>query len=194
VASGARLFDLDGTLWDSFTFYASVAAESGAITAQAAREALAGGENVMKLVDRLGVPRRALVTALGRSTTLAPHGGLDDAIAHLAARGHPLGVVTNLSGTLAVPILERLNLDRYFAVLVHAGSGAGRKPDPRPILVALERLGAQPGPAHIYVGDHHGDQTAADSAGIRFAWAGWGYGAPRPDATLLNAPEDLLAL
>jgi len=36
VAAGARLFDLDGTLWDSFAFYSAIVSRGGAITAEAA--------------------------------------------------------------------------------------------------------------------------------------------------------------
>lgn len=195
MASGARLFDLDGTLWDSFTFYAAIAAEGGAITAETAREALISGESVMKLIARLGLRRSVMASALERSTAaVAPHEGMVAVLDKLASRGHPLGVVTNLSGSIALPVLERLGLADRFGVVVHAGSGAGHKPSPGPILAALARFGAVAGPTHAYIGDHRGDQEAADAAGVRFAWAGWGYGTPRAGAVIVRRPADILDL
>lgn len=195
MAPGARLFDLDGTLWDSFAFYGAVAAEQGTITAEAARDALIAGENVVTLMDRLGLGRRALASALARSTSVVmPHDGMAAVLEKLAARGHPLGVVTNLSGSIALPVIERLGLAERFGVVVHAGSGAGRKPSQRPILAALTELGMVASASHVYVGDHLADQEAAEAAGLRFAWAGWGYGTPPRGTAVLRDPAAILEL
>jgi phosphoglycolate phosphatase-like HAD superfamily hydrolase len=37
-------------------------------------------------------------------------------------------------------------------------------------------LGKEPSPKSFYVGDSLGDAAAAAAAGMRFAWAAYGYG------------------
>ena len=49
----------------------------------------------------------------------------------------------------------------------------GQKPDPDPLLLALERLGARPGDA-AYVGDSPYDMAAAKAAGLYAVGVSWG--------------------
>lgn len=196
MVTGARLFDLDGTLWDSYAFYSTIASEDGTTTSDAARAALLAGENVVALMRRLGLTRSAFRASLARHTeAVVPTLGMATVLDELQRRGNRLAVVTNVAGWIAEPVLHQLGFSDLFPVVVHAGSGAGKKPSPEPILAALDRLGTTDAfPAHVYIGDMEDDHRAAARAGIQFAWAKWGYGDPPSGVTVLRRPSDILRL
>lgn len=196
MAAGARLFDLDGTLWDSYAFYSAIASEQGTITAEVARAALLGGENIVALMRRLALPRTRLSALLERpSPPVVPQAGMAEVLDELRRRGHPLAVVTNLAGWIAEPIVHHLGFSDVFRVVIHAGSRAGEKPNPQPILSALGRLGiSDVSAAHAYIGDMEADHLAAARAGVRFAWATWGYGDAPAGVAVLRRPADILEL
>ena len=60
---------------------------------------------------------------------------------------------------------EVLPLERYFETVVTGDDTERHKPDPEPLLLALERLGASPSAA-AYVGDSPFDIRAAKAAGM----------------------------
>ena len=72
---------------------------------------------------------------------------------------------------LAFEVLPQL--ERYFDVVVGADDTERHKPDPEPILLALERLGAAPEDA-AYVGDSPFDIRAAKAAGVAAIGVTWG--------------------
>lgn len=83
---------------------------------------------------------------------------------------------------------------KYFDAVVTEKMTSKHKPDPDPILLAMEKLSASP-ESSVYVGDTINDMKAAHNAGIKFAGAL--YGSSQPDKIrdadfLLEKPEDLL--
>jgi putative hydrolase of the HAD superfamily len=93
--------------------------------------------------------------------------GVVDALRRLRAHGLALAVVANWDYGLHGH-LERHGLARWFDAAVTSADAGARKPDPRPFLVALERLGVEPGRA-VHVGDHRPhDEVGARAAGLRF--------------------------
>jgi HAD superfamily hydrolase (TIGR01509 family) len=92
---------------------------------------------------------------------------VEDALARLRSLGLELAVVGNWDCRLPEH-LERLGLAGHFtAIVTSAGAGAA-KPDPRPFLAALERLGVAPERA-LHVGDSAADEEGARAAGMQFA-------------------------
>jgi pyrophosphatase PpaX len=89
-------------------------------------------------------------------------------------------------------------LHRYFDVIVTADDTSEHKPKPTPILLALERLGAEP-EAAIYVGDSPFDIEAGNAAGTATAAVTWGIfsradlQASRP-TYVLSRPQEIVAL
>ncbi len=81
------------------------------------------------------------------------------------ARGRPLGVVSNKAGGFLRREVEHLGWGHHFRTVVGAGDAAADKPDPAPILHALDMIGVQAGPAVWYVGDTALDMTTAHAAG-----------------------------
>jgi putative hydrolase of the HAD superfamily len=64
--------------------------------------------------------------------------------------------------------LGRAGLDGFFAAVVSSADAGAPKPDRRPFLLALERLGVEPGRA-LHCGDEPADEEGAAAAGLRFA-------------------------
>jgi HAD superfamily hydrolase (TIGR01509 family) len=95
--------------------------------------------------------------------------GALETLAALRARGLALAVVSNWDVGLAEH-LERLGVDDLFSVVVTSAEAGAAKPDPAPFLLALKRLGVQPGRA-LHVGDEDEDEQGAAQAGMKFAAA-----------------------
>jgi len=176
MADRAFIFDLDGTLWRSHEWYATVLGEVGGVEAADVLDRLAAGENLFRLAEAAGVSSARLVTACRRRTdSLVLYDGVREALEGLAQAGCRLGIVTSLARRIAEPALADLRLEAYF----EATEFAARKPSPTPLLAALRRLGCEGNQRHYYVGDMPNDARCAAGAGISFAWASYGYG-PRP--------------
>jgi len=204
------LFDLDGTLLDSVELIlASYRHTALAHRGEAPDDAvwLAG----------LGTPLRAqlrhlsddpaeieAMTATYRDHNLAnhdrmvrPYDGVVDAVRGLAARG-TLGLVTSKLRQGALRGLRVAGLEGVFSVVIGADDVDRHKPDPAPVLAAVERLGAELA-ATVFIGDSPHDMAAGRAAGVRTAAALWG---PFPRETLaphrpdywLYTPADLATL
>ncbi|MBV8575499.1 MAG: HAD-IA family hydrolase [Acetobacteraceae bacterium] len=78
----------------------------------------------------------------------------------------PMGVVSNKSGRYLRAEIAHLGWSSYFGAVVGAGDAKADKPDPAPLLMALEQLGAEPANSVWYLGDTATDMQAARAAGI----------------------------
>lgn len=194
----ALLFDLDGTLVDSvpdlLTAVNSVlAADDRAPLDRAAITAMIGN-GARKLMERaylytggLPAPRHdgetVIETLYDRfmevygdhptaETTLYP--GVVDTLTALHAAGHPMAVVTNKPEQPALALLKKLDLLKFFSVVIGGGSTPVLKPDPLPLTTALERLSATGRPA-VMIGDSINDSAAARAAGLPCVCVTFGY-------------------
>jgi putative hydrolase of the HAD superfamily len=102
--------------------------------------------------------------------------GAREALARLRGLGLELAVVGNWDRRLAEH-LERLGIAPFFRAIVTSAEAGAAKPDPRPFVVALERLGVGPDRA-LHVGDSPADEDGARAAGLHFL--------PAPLATLAD--------
>ena len=193
----AIVFDLDGTLIDSAP---DLQAAINRMLAQLGRsplsvDAVTGmiGDGVPKLIERAltatgGIPDDGTADALagwvarfgddyeGCGFPLTrPFAGVIEVLAELHAAGFPLAICTNKPQVATVEILKRLGLARFFnAVLGGDALNGVRKPDPRPLLAAIEALGVAPGEA-VMVGDHLNDLACARGAGTPAILCAYGY-------------------
>jgi putative hydrolase of the HAD superfamily len=88
------------------------------------------------------------------------------AVEALAAQGRRLAVVSNWDVSLP-PLLVRLGLATHLETVVHSAGVGASKPDPKPFLVALARLGLSSDEC-VHVGDDPvNDGAGAAAAGLR---------------------------
>jgi len=97
---------------------------------------------------------------------VTPHAEVDALLDELGRR-YRLASITNGNVEIA-----RLPLGRHFPVAIAAGELLAPKPDPRPFLAALARLGTPPSRA-LHVGDSWAeDALPARRLGMQAAWIG----------------------
>ena len=206
----AVLFDLDGTLVDTVglilsSMHAAFEGHPGRRPTEA--EWIAGmgkplrvqlaefvaPEQLEQVVDRYRTHQQANHDRMTRAFE-----GAVEAVARLKGRGHAIGIVTSKFVQPAERTLRYVGLDPYVDVVVGADSVPRTKPDPFPVLHALERLGRTP-PRALFVGDSPHDITAGNAAGIVTAAALWGACsreclAPAGPAHWLAAVEEVTGL
>jgi phosphoglycolate phosphatase len=213
-APRAALFDLDGTLLDTAP---DLAAALNALLAEEQRAALAlhtvrpHVSNGAIAVLRTGFPEldihgeaferlrlrflqhyRATLTV---HTRLFP--GYEAVLATLEEHRMPWGIITNKAAWLTEPLLDALGLRTRAACVLSGDTLPERKPHPRPLLVAAQRIGVAPA-ACVYVGDALRDVQAARAAGMVPLGVRFGYlnAADEPEswpvAGWLNEPQELL--
>lgn len=196
----AVLWDLDGTLVDSA---GDIAAAMDRTLLRTGREPLGErmvrtfiGEGARKLVDRCvvaagGTPQHDDLAVFfeeygqGLVVQTRVYAGLG---AVLDAVRSPMAIVTNKPEGFSRSIADRLNLTRYFPVIVGGDTLAVRKPDPGPLVEALRQLGAEQG---VMVGDGPADVGAARALGMRMVGVGWGIAAPVGADRLVETAEGL---
>lgn len=198
------LFDFDGTIVDSGAIIMASFRHAAQEVLQ--REiadiqvtAMLGGASLHEQMAAIAPDRvEELVVAYRRHNEplheeLECCAGMLDVLDRLHAEGRRLGIVTAKRRATVELAFARLPLRDYFEVIVGADDTARHKPDPEPILLALERLGAAREDA-VYVGDSPFDVGAARAAGVHAIGVTWGGIHPMDDAdTLVSTPEELLA-
>lgn len=193
MALQAVLLDLDGTVWDSFPWYAQIVAEETGYPRGDLLEELRHGGNIISLTRMQGIsPSRFAKLCKLQAENLALFPGVRAGIEGLASQNTPMAAVSNLPRRLAGPMLVGTNLRGFFSETTYAAG----KPSPSAILTALGNLGVVPGPDCLYVGDQRVDAECARRAGISFAWASYGYAVdhPEPSAPALSRLDELLQL
>lgn len=180
------VFDLDGTLIDSVADIAAAAnatlAEIGVppLSVKQARGFVGAGAPVF-------VERMARARGLSDPASLVPRflyhyeravdqavifDGVEAALAALKGQGHRLGLCTNKPQKPTRAVLAHLGWRDMFEVVFSGDSLPLRKPDPAPLLAALDALGD--GPA-VYVGDGEVDSETAARAQVPFLLFTQGY-------------------
>lgn len=182
----ALLFDLDGTLVDSYRDIgihlnrtlrdfglAQVNVEDvRGMVGGGARELLRRFFSDGLLEEALGVFRDYYMKEPVIHTK--PFEGVREALSYAKSRGVELAVVTNKMEVLSRAILEELGLSDYFSLVVGGDTFREKKPSPMPVLEALSSLRLS-SPEAIMVGDTEADMTAGRLAGVKRALAKWGY-------------------
>jgi len=100
--------------------------------------------------------------------------GVSEVVGRFDRLGLKQGVCTNKFERPSRMILEHLKLMPPIADLAGADTFPVRKPDPRHILMLVERMGSAPDRA-VMVGDSIHDVHAAHGAGLPAVLVSWGY-------------------
>lgn len=194
------LFDLDGTLVDSGAIIlASFKHAARTVLARDVEEeqiaALVGGSN---LHDQMRVLSPAHVDELVRvyrehnrplHDELEAFDGVEELIETLSGQGRKLGIVTAKGRQTVDLAFAVLSLENYFDAVVTADMTDRHKPDPAPVLKALELLESEPADA-AFVGDSPYDIAAGKAAGVFTVAVSWGK--IHPEERLLEAGADVL--
>src|SRR6476620_2519518 len=210
MRSPVVLFDLDGTVIDSGAIIL-------ASMRHAAREVLGvevpdeqlmaavGGPGLEAQMQALSPDRAAELVTVYRAHNEPLHdeltccAGMDEVLVRLKAEGRRLGIVTAKRRQTVELAFARIPIAHLFETVVGGDETARNKPDPEPLLLALERMGARADEA-AYVGDAPFDIQAAKAAGLFSIGVTWGgiharerLEAEGPDA-LVNKAEELLGV
>jgi phosphoglycolate phosphatase len=188
------LFDLDGTLIDSVVDLSNAVnylrADLGLAPLDQAKVKSFVGDGALLLVKR-SLPE-SLFEEIHIRTFLdyyrqhlvehtRPYPGILDCLE--SCRDRAMAVVTNKPVELTQEILVRLDLLRFFPVVIGGDSCFTKKPDSLPVRQALLDLDRSPDTA-LMIGDHANDLLAGRAAGTRTCFCQWGLGSHR------DAPRD----
>jgi HAD superfamily hydrolase (TIGR01509 family) len=204
----AVLFDWDGTLVDSaqrtYRCYVGVFSGFGIAYDHAAFERTYSPDWYRTYED-VGLPRELWKEADARwlscyetEASRLVQGALET-LERLRSRGLRQGLVSSGDGTRVRREVAALGLERFFGAVVCGGETARRKPDPEPLLLALERLGLPPAET-AYVGDSPEDVAMAKAAGAFAVGVPGGFpnrealAAARPDVLAQSLEEALPVL
>lgn len=129
---------------------------------------------------------------------IRPFEGVRQTLEALLDGGFRLGIVTSKAAAGTARSLAACSLpEAWFEAIVTADEPVPHKPDPAPVLLALERMEATPAAA-AYIGDSVWDMRSGRAAGVRTVAALWGpfsedeLAAERPDL-MIDRPSDLLS-
>ena len=203
------LFDLDGTLIDSGAII--LASMRHAVTTGLGRripdEELGlsiGGQGIVAQMNAIDAEHADALLEAYRvhndelHETLEAFDALLDVLPTLRQEGRQLGLVTaKRHRTVALAFDRFPALASAFDVVVAHEDTERHKPEPEPVLLAVEKLGGSTQEA-VYVGDSPFDIGAARAAGVFAVAVGWGGIHPderllaeEPDA-FVRTPEELL--
>lgn len=189
----AYLFDLDGTLVDTAPdimagLNVSLAAHGYPLVDEALTRNWVG-HGIARLIEQAlahhgkPMPPQALCESMLKrfrdhyrahiADLGGPYPGVLDALDALSGQA-ALAVVTNKPGFLTAPLLEALDLARYFGATVAGDTLARPKPAPDPALHACEVLGVDIRRA-LFVGDSVTDVQCARAAGCDVVCVRGGY-------------------
>ena len=190
----AVLFDLDGTLVDSAP---DLHAAANKLLKEENRRAVSLdeitwmiGDGVPKLVERAfeatgdAITDGGLEALAGRylefyephsADLTVPFPGGMECLKRLKDAGYALAVCTNKPYGATMEILDSLGISEHLSVVIGGDTLPGiKKPDPRHLQAALEKLGVSAHEA-VMIGDNANDVNAAKGASIPVIVCRFGY-------------------
>ncbi|MFH1402891.1 MAG: HAD family hydrolase [Candidatus Altiarchaeota archaeon] len=179
----AVLFDWDGTLYDIFDFmvttYTEVMRERGVRTWT--REEYRNNFRIewRDMLEEMGLKDdeefliekwRENMKTLKEKLRL--HEGVIETLEKLKEK-HSLGIITSGPRKALNAEMKRLGVKRFMDITVAGGEAGNGKPEPDPLVYAMEKLGLDPVEC-AYVGDMIEDVQAAKKAGMHSIAVSWG--------------------
>jgi pyrophosphatase PpaX len=204
------LFDLDGTVIDSGAIILASMRHAakevlGTEVPDEQLMAAVGGPGLEAQMHALAPDRVDELVSVYRAHNEPLHDelvccdGMEDVLIRLQEEGRRLGIVTAKRRQTVELAFARLPIEHLFETVVGGDETERHKPDPAPLLLALDRLDARPDEA-VYIGDAPFDVKAARAAGVYSIAVTWGgihardrLEAERPDA-LVDTAKELLGV
>lgn len=123
--------------------------------------------------------------------------GMMQLLEELKARGYRMGLVTSRLKYTTMLGVEKYDLGRFFDYILTADDTDKHKPDPAPILITMEKMGADPAEA-IMVGDTLLDLGCARNAGVPSVLVDWTIAVPEEKKNeadyVIKKAEELLEI
>ena len=129
---------------------------------------------------------------MARAGDLEVYEGVHELLGDLDTRGRTLAIVTKSPDMVPRHFVERYRWPIGIVLGYH--QVRRRKPDPEALLLAMRKVGAEPGET-FHVGDHPEDTEASRGAGVTAIGAGWGLAdtgplqASKPDRLFMSVRE-----
>jgi HAD superfamily hydrolase (TIGR01549 family) len=176
------VFDLDGTLVDSFAHYFGTleeifAAHGSRFVPDLRQAALTDPLDLFfeKHIGPTAVPPAfEMLRLLSNESArhILPFAGIEKVVRELKRRGARVAVWTNRDLESATLILKHSGLKPLAELCVSGTCVDLRKPHPEGLLRLIQHFGCAPSDVTM-VGDHEHDVTAANEAGVRAVRASW---------------------
>ncbi len=200
----AIIFDMDGTIADSFDYVLGFLLEqAGLVPLNEHDKGKLRNLSMVGMARQLGFHRWQLPYLFikgrrlmgGAIDKVQPFDGLPEIIRKLQAEGHELFIISSNNTTNVQRFLDNQKLDKYFTK-VYGGAGMfGKAPALRRLLREqnLELKQA------IYIGDELRDVEAAQSVDVRVVAVTWGF-ARRSDLSdakptfMVDTPAELMGV
>ena len=200
----AVLFDLDGTLLDTFDFiygaFEHALAKHGVVTFDREKIASYMGGPLEQVYAEMAPGCDAILLSEAHRTFQSENIRLVslfpqtiEVLGELKRRNLKIAAITTRSLRTSIKSLEATSILHYFDLVLSAEDVTKHKPDPEPILKALEFLKVKPEEA-IMVGDTKADIMAGKNAGVKTVAALYGFGGEalrdlKPDYTIDSLEE-----
>ncbi|WP_457622703.1 HAD family hydrolase [Persephonella sp.] len=198
------LFDLDGTVIDSskdiavaVNYTLEKLGKDPLDESEIIKHVGYGGRKLMEgvlktddnlLIDRaVSIFREYYFKNPAEYTVLYPY--VEDLFIELKKRNRKIGIVTNKYEDISKRIIEKLGIDSYLDILVGGDTVERKKPDPYPILYAVESLGSKLD-SSVMIGDSEADVQAGRSAGTVTVFVTYGFG--KKEKVVLHNPDIVL--
>lgn len=193
------LMDVDGTLMDTKDiFYHSLKETLNNYKLNKDIDSSLFGMSVDQVLNILGIDsvlgikeywEKAFAEECQHSTF---YSGIEAMMRALTEKGIIFFIVTSRSHCTVNSICNESELSPYISGCIAAEDTQLHKPNPEPIIKALEITKSKPEET-LYVGDTYQDYKAASAAGIRFGFAGWNKNAVNENYTIVfRFPEDII--
>ncbi|MCJ1909242.1 pyrophosphatase PpaX [Planococcus ruber] len=179
----ALLFDFDGTLLDTneLIIQTFMAVLGEHFPGRYEREDILHfiGPSLEQTFESIDAERAVELIAQYRATNKQMHDelvteydGVAETLRLLKARGVKMAIVSTKRSANIRHGLKLMGIEEVFEHVISLDEVKNPKPDPEPILLALEKLGASKEEA-LMIGDNYHDIEGGKNAGVRTAGVAW---------------------
>lgn len=179
----ALLFDFDGTLLDTneLIIQTFIAVLGEHFPGRYEREDILHfiGPSLEQTFESIDAERAIELTAQYRAINkqlhdelITEYDGVTETLRLLKARGIKMAIVSTKRSANIKRGLALMGIDEVFEYIISLDEVKNPKPDPEPILLALEKLGASKDEA-LMIGDNYHDIEGGKNAGVRTAGVAW---------------------
>lgn len=179
----ALLFDFDGTLLDTneLIIQTFIAVLGEHFPGRYEREDILHfiGPSLEQTFESIDAERAIELTAQYRAINkqlhdelITEYDGVTETLRLLKARGIKMAIVSTKRSANIKRGLALMGIDEVFEYIISLDEVKNPKPDPEPILLALEKLGASKEEA-LMIGDNYHDIEGGKNAGVRTAGVAW---------------------